>query len=151
MLLVISDESVVDFACDVSFEAPDDVFFGESFGCPTGDVFERWLVPSHANYHCPINRCVGLAVTTSVEPVTVRHARRSRYWAYTDKFRERCFRTDPVRVVAGNDHHFRRAVRSDSVTVTKCWHSYRGDLVKDLFVVNDFYFELLESACQSTD
>lgn len=44
---MIVDEPVEEFSCDVSFEATDDVLFGESFVCTAGNVIEGWLMPTH--------------------------------------------------------------------------------------------------------
>ena len=62
-------EEVVELACNVAFQASDDVLFGESFSGAPLDVRNGGWVPSHTDDDNAVERSVGLPVPSSVESV----------------------------------------------------------------------------------
>src|SRR5512138_2907406 len=72
---VVGHDPLVDLSGDESFQAADDVSFGEPFGGASGDVVDSGLVVSHPDDHGPVYGGVGLSVSAPVEAVTVGHPR----------------------------------------------------------------------------
>lgn len=72
---VVGENSLVDLAGDESFQAADDVAFGEPFGGAAGDVVDGGLVVLHTDDDRPVDRSVGLPVASPVEAVAVGHSR----------------------------------------------------------------------------
>ena len=58
-----------DFPGDVALETADDFVLGLALGQPTGQVVLGGLVVAQPYQHDPVERGVGLAVTTGVEAV----------------------------------------------------------------------------------
>ncbi len=64
-------DGAVDVSGDVALEASDDFFAGSAFGETAGHVGLGGGVPSESADDDDVERCVGLAVAASVEPVSL--------------------------------------------------------------------------------
>ena len=70
-------EDVVDSSGEESFDAADDFFAGFAFLESTRHVVAGGLVVAETNNDCLVECCVGLAVSSTVEAVSLSGARRS--------------------------------------------------------------------------
>jgi len=75
----VGGEGAVDFADEVSFEAPHDQLLGASFGESAGHVCLCWRVPAQSADDDHVERPVGVAVAVAVEAVVSLPARRGVY------------------------------------------------------------------------
>ena len=95
---------MVDLSGDESFEAADDLAFGEAFGSSALHVGDGRRVPSHADDHDSVERRVRLAVAAVIESMTaVGLARSCGNRAGAAEHRKGGFGTDPVGVVTCGD------------------------------------------------
>lgn len=92
-----------DLSGDVAFEDAGDLAHGFAFGETAGDVVAGGLVVTHPGDDDVVERRVGLAVPSPVEPVSGRLAGGGRDGSHSAQVSEGGFASDPFGVVAGGD------------------------------------------------
>src|SRR6266540_5420516 len=94
-------EHCEDLAGDVALEAAQDLLLGLALGGAPGEVVAGGLVPAQPDDHDAVQRRVGLAVTTAVQPVADGLARGGIHWRGAAEGGERGLAAQPHGVVAG--------------------------------------------------
>src|SRR5664279_6453101 len=107
-------QDVVDLAGDVALEATDDLGLGLALGESAGHVSLGRLVPAQSDHDDAVQGCVGLAITTAVEPVALSLARGCGDGVRSAERGEGGLGPEPVRVVSGGEEEPRRAVGADA-------------------------------------
>ena len=113
-----------DLASNVSHEASNDLSFGHPLLDTASHVAYRPLVIAKPDQHDSMESRVGLAVTTTVEPVPVRLAGRSGNRTYSTEGGEGCLGLEALWIVASGNHQARSSIGSNSESLDqgRCCH-----------------------------
>ena len=107
----IGHDSLVDFASEKTFQAPDDLPFGSAVRRAACDVINGRLMVPHADDDGSIEGGVGVSMAASIEAVPAGgHPGRGRDRTRAAELREGGFRTNPVGIIAEDDQQFGRSV-----------------------------------------
>jgi len=147
---VINHDALVDLASEVPLQAADDVLLGESFLSSSVHVGNRWLVILHPHDDGSIERGVGLAVTTPIEPVFVGESRRGGDGTDAAELRKRRLGVDALGVVAKDDEHFGGRIRTNGEPLTKRGCGVLGESVEQSVVFGDLLVENYPAPGQRT-
>ena len=139
-------ESCEDFAGDVAFQATDDLCFAQSLPGPAKHISPGPLVMAQPDHDDTVKGSVGLAVSTSVQPVPVCLAGRSGYRAHPTQRREGSVGVETFRVAAGSDQQGGRRVRPNTVDTHQGWRRGPDQSLQLSFQFLDLLAELTVSA-----
>lgn len=140
---------MVELSCDESFQASDDVPFGEAFGGSSLHVGDGGWVPSHADDDHAVEGGVGLAVSTAVEAVTAAgFAGTCGYRAGAAQFGERGLGADSVCVITGNDEHLGGGVEPDTESFQHLGSGGSREFFEVVAVGLDLFVEVQVAACK---
>ena len=116
----IGHDSLVDFASEKTFQAPDDLPFGSAVRRAACDVINGRLMVPHADDDGSIEGGVGVSVAASIEAVPAGgHPGRGRDRTRAAALREGGFRTNPVGIIAEDDQQFGRGVGAHTEALTE--------------------------------
>ena len=138
---MVSHDALVDLTSEVSLQTADDVLLGESLFSPPAHVGDGRRVILHPNDDGSIERGVGLAVPTAIEPVLVRESRRGGDGTDAAELRERRLGVDSFGVVAEDDEHLGGDVGADAERFAQRWCSFPGESIEQLVVLDDLFTE----------
>lgn len=133
-----SADDWVELADEVAFQAADDLHLGFTLRGATFNVVPCGLVIAHPYDHHVIQRGIGLAVASSVQPMPVGLARGCWNRASPGKGRESGLGTESGGVIAGGDQQLRGRVTSD----TEDLHEFGGVIIEQPFHVKGQVLDL---------
>src|SRR5829696_525182 len=87
----------------IALQAADDFLLGLALADPAGEVVLGRLVVAQPGHHDSVERCVGLAVPTPIQPMPLGLARGGLDRGGPAQHRERRIRAEPIGVVPGGD------------------------------------------------